>query len=77
MEEQKEKYYSVQLVARMEVCVLAESEADAKALALDRSDDFSWDRARSVTAEAEELYNKPEDEYMVQEFKDEGNYAEW
>lgn len=71
------KYYSVQVTKLMEVCVLAESEEDAEELAISRQDDYDWTRARRCMAEAEELYNDPEDADLIQEFKDEQRFATW
>jgi len=67
-------YYSVQMRYRQEVCVKAKDEGEAEEIA--RNADFSTSSIDLDEAEAEELYNDPDDADSVKEFKAEDKYAE-
>jgi len=67
-------YYSVQMKYRQEVCVKAKDEGEAEEVA--RNADFSTSSVDLDEAEAEELYNDPEDAGSIKEFKAEDKYAE-
>lgn len=67
-------YFSVQMHYRQEVCVKAKDENEAEEIA--RNADFSTSAVDLDEVEAEEMYNDPGDERMVEEFKSEEKYAE-
>ena len=67
-------YYSVQVHYRQEVCVKAKDESEAEEIALRA--DFSTSMLDIEDVAAEEMYNNPEDEQLVQEFKNDDKYAE-
>jgi hypothetical protein len=58
----------------MEVCVKAKNEDEA--LEISRNASFDTGAIDLEETSAEELYNDPEDARLIQEFKDEGKYAE-
>jgi hypothetical protein len=72
--EKEMKYFSVQLHYRMEVCVKAKDENEAEEIA--RNADFSTSMAELEEVEAEDMYNDPGDERLVEEFKSDDKYAE-
>jgi len=67
-------YFSVQVHYRQEVCVKAKDESEAEEIAIRA--DFSTSMLDIEEVDAEEMYNDPGDERLVQEFKDQDKYAE-
>jgi len=66
-------YYSVQMKYTQEVCVKAKDESEAEHIA----ENANFETVMcDVECEAEEMYNDPGDEDLVQQFKDEEKYAE-
>jgi hypothetical protein len=68
------KYFSVQMHYRQEVCVKAKDENEAEEIASNA--DFSTSAIDLEEVEAEEMYNDPGDERLVEEFKSDDKYAE-
>ena len=68
------QFYAIQVKRQMEVCVLAETEEEAEEIA--RNAEFEWTMADTEIESVDAEYNEASDKHLIEEFKNEGRYAD-